>query len=1589
MRVTGIPNKYEILQQYYLDENGEQITYNEALTLYYELEGEERDKFLQYYNDYCKEFYGDDSIEYEPIDSNGYGWKKILNGDGSSSAITKNDIRTKYRLEGYLKQKGLTVDPQWAGYSAEEIIQMENSGVNIPQDVLDAAHSIYESAGINYLTGESNVEEDATSEKEPYLDLIPKAVKKIDKCEENNEKISDAIDELLPEKRRRESMLKDKMKEQRQSLQEYEDLIREWNRIQTKVNNGEALSDSEAERYAELTGMFEEKNSNSDDSAFTIDKKEIAKSLNEINIYVALGEDLADETIEIADTLSDYTSKTNYKTTKQSVTKQIGPIASIIAMVKGKTLANEAAKVGNDTKEYTSDTKQSVNDIASVLDIKDQVVSTDELSNAEETASQTTPETTPEDSAKAQEAVQDTDPNTQQAKEETRMPGEQNEEEDFVISDENIQELTKQAEEINGELLGQAVNAVKSIRVSRSDKRFASIANRRVTKLVKNFKEEEAKRQQEIEQYESENKQLKKEITDITGESEDQIDENIESNENNDSEQTEGMEESDKKTVHNNKQQITSNNQTIETLQNEGVQSQADFKNDTSKEKEILDKAIPEENTNLATNNAYKQEVIPVYKEELDFTTNSGLTLKRIGNYRFKLGLKQSFGGLFLSKKAMRNITKGLRSMKIGQEAMDTADTRLPELAEKNSNSAVEAGNEALNKLNSVNSQIVSITGEDTTQGVGAETDEQNANSENAQGQNNAGQTSSAQAQPAAATETQSDSAAQTNGALTQTANQTTAQTAAPQTSETPAQSSISSAQPSANSTSDEKVAQEKETATTGNEAGKTVQDALAPALTNKRGGNAAVPVSSLRQTNSLEKTAEETREQNKNRGTETKSTTNKKSGSSGSSSSSVQVPEINKSNAKSEAKKADESLGGIKSDTEKGQKESENIKRDEEKSEKELEKEAKTLVKRMTKEAKEMEKLQKQTEKIQQKQEQILVEFEQLTAQNDQLFAEAQAAAAQQNSQQQKANNQNQQGQGTTGLLASNSYSMNQNSAVQEKVSAIDFNNQRINELGMQFTSNNRVVTRNRTKIVKTQKFLKTSGKKFEKVTKLKEKKANERVKSEQEKQAALQKKISFVGIFEKVFQVVSALGSALSLIPFTAALGAVLLDVGLYGTLFCGVVKAGILAANGMLDQALISLGMSIATAALSMTGGGGVGPAMSKGLTIATSALNVVSSAASLGASVQEFKGKDSGILGSIATIASAASAITGAVNTIGGTFGKAAEQAGKQISTLSKMSTVAMQSGNIVSNTGQMISQVREWQGKEGDNKLSNILGLVGMGLTVAGTIGSLADRGISKHKQKQAAKNSSKTGNKGSEEKPFGAMSGEEARQKLMSQETPEIYSPDEILGIGNSNAQRNAGAGVMLTSRMGNLPGSTTPGNIPAPKTLGGSETLTFRTGNLPAGSSSGNTSTSGSNSNPNEPFGMPESGDITEQLAAQDDVSGQAVDLSGLDVTNAVESVNANIDIDSLTNINVDPSQYTTPQQSKFEQLMDKAQPYMELVGAAGQIAGNFLTNNDETDEDTKRKNKPVDFKLSKRAKEIMKQQRRRSAYLQQRYFA
>lgn len=1348
MQVESLPNKFKIFQDYYLYVNGEIISYSEALRLYSQLDSDAMLDFEKFYKD---------ETGYEIITPNGYGLDysgkleadengnlvvkgtknlsskkstKVKQADGSikwektkttanvyatgASALKSNSINIKYTIEAYAKKSGKILDPQWSGYSAEEIISMFEDGVDIPQDIVDLANSILQTTGTNVEGSNDPAEEgdDETTEKEPYLDLIPKAKKKIEKCNDTNNKINDKINDLLPEKQRQEKNFKKKVENQKKSLDEYESQLREWRTLQNKVNNGEALSDSEAKRYAQITGMLEDKN-NKDDMEF--DKNEIARSLNDINILAVLGEKLAEETIEIGDTLADYTSQTNYKMTSQTVSHEIGFIGTIMAMAQGKNLAKEANKVGNETKEYSTDTTHSVSDIAEILGVQNSVLSSSELQNAEgdaPVAETNTQEADTPASDKPEDTVENENEYNPKAEEETKDPS-TTEAEDFIINDENVKELIKEGGHIHSDLKKQTVKAIRNNNDAIGDKKFAKYANYKIKRIIKRYQDEEAKREEEIAKLEQENKEAKDKLEKLTGKSGDELDKEINGQNNKNSDDQNGMSESDKKEVENLKSSIQTNNQRIGELK-ETVQSSIDeFKNKTNKEKSRISSAVPSENQNLEANTEYKEKEIPQDKEALNFTDKSGETLTKMGKYRVIVGLKQIASLQF--KKGFKNFTKGSTSTAIGFSAQIVGSLPTPKIADKATTRAIRNETSAIEGLNQADAMISSITGEETTQSTydsnkQAEQDQTAGNTEEgaqdtADGTDVTGTTTTAPAaqsapaqQTTSAKTTESTSEGSATGAATPIAKIKTSEI---QSSTNSVEKAVSKAQPTVSSNNKTETPEEKN---------------------EEKEVNAAASA--------------------------TTSTSSKKSGS--------------KKEEMTDAK-AQDTVDKAKNSAKDSSKDSENVKKDTDKTTKELEKETKNLTKQLKKDEKEIIKMTKESERAAKKQEEMVAEYEAIVAENEQLTTEDMNAQRQAQIQGQSSNTvaqadtQSVQQQATT--TASTATQGNAQTSNADKIAS---NDARLNEIGVSFEASGRVITRNRTKIKKLQKSTKVIQKKVTKKTKVIDKKNKEAEKKEQDKQKKLAKQLGAVGIAENQFSITLSTGTILLLSPFTHAVGEVMVTIGTYGVAACGVTKGVINLANGNLTAALMSIGQAAITVAASQVG---VGSAAGGVLGAVTSGLNVVASSADMVNNIRAVQGKEaSGVFSKISAIAGAASAVTSAASILSslgqsGTFGQ-----------IAKIGSVV---GSAMSSTSQLMTSFGS------DSKFASVLGAVGGAISMAASIGMLADNKMNKASEKNEENKETKENNNDTNSKDKTDSKSEKTKEE-QKKETEESKAKTEI-----------------------------------------------------------------------------------------------------------------------------------------------------------------------------------------------------------------
>lgn len=1250
MRINGVPNKYEIYQDYYLEINGEEISYTDALRLYYQMDAEQKNDFAAYYKD---------ETGYEIVDANGRSLGEKVSPDKKNTR--KAYIQMKYNIEAYAKKNGIILDPVWSKFSAEEIMEMKNEGVNIPQDIIDVANTILQTSAATYNSAESdeNSTDNEVTEKQPYLELIPKAKKNIEKCEETDEKLNDEINAILPEKQKQEKSLKDKLESQQASLKEYEDRIREWRTLQNKVNNGEALTDSEAARYAEITGMLEDKNSNSDD--FQIDKNEITKSLNKINILAVLGEDLAEETVEIGEALADYTSETNYKTTRQKVSQEIGILRTIMAMANGKTLANEALEIGNNTKEYTEDTTNSVKSIASLLGVQNNIANPASDNNAGDNAVQeiksaeNTAETTQKTGQAEENIPADNDEKEQaQASEQTNDTPQ----EDFIITDDNVKDLINESGDINTDLIKQFAASKQASKSAKSDNKAATIADKKITKIVKEYQEEEARRQEAIKTKEDENEKAKKELESLTGKSSEEIDQELSSKNSNNS-SDENMDETTKNKVKQHKQTISDNNTEIQNIKNESQQAIQEFKNNTLSEKSFVDKAIPEENTTLENNSKYLQETLPQHKERLNFTQNSGKSLTKMGKYRVTVGMQQIAS--FQMKKGLRNVAKGTVSIGIGLGARIVSNTPVPKMAEKSTKTAIADGGNALSSLNTVNSKIVSVIGEDTASS--------NYSSTEQSGQNT---------QEAAPAEVSSEQTAGSTPTTEQSSNTQTAVAA-------PAES-IPSEDDEGTKISSKPQNSTPSASVTDSEQKNIVE-------------NLAQPNSPLSATNSKSNNPEQQAEQEAKKADEKTADKSQKE---------VDKTEIS---ANKDAKDSKD----IKKETEKTKKE---LEKDAKKLQKEIQrdqKEAEKLTKESEEAAKKQEEMLVEYEALVMENEILAAEEAGKNQQNPQ--------TQNNNSQGNQLGNSSfsmatQGGSDNSARITSNNERINTlNAEFQISGNTIIRNNTKLVNI-------EKSITKKQKTFEKTNKAITKKVKQEQKDEKEKQEKLQKQLGGVGIAENVFSITTSTGVILNKIGTGMIASGTAMLSNPFTAAAGAALISsgtpiqttgvtlttVGTYGTLACGVTKAAINIANGNLAAGLMSLGQTALSAVTTMSGTQG---AVSSTLTAVSAGLNIVSSSASMVNNVRAVQGKEaSGVFSKISTIAGAASSLTTSASTIADFGNTGASAFGKSMQ-------IAGIAGSTLSTTSQIMSEF----GAEGD--FANILGMVGGAISTLSAVGQLA------------------------------------------------------------------------------------------------------------------------------------------------------------------------------------------------------------------------------------------------------------------------
>ena len=280
-------------------------------------------------------------------------WYKEELGAAFKAAYSKNTSKCPIK------------DSKWAGYSYEEIIQMENSGVKIPQEVLLWAHAQQESDVTAYeVISTTSAIDDNSSTEELVGDfdlnsLQTKAKQSIMKATEAEKNTQSVTEEYNKNKGRALEIKNENNNSYQKSMNEISNLTNEWKKLDKKAKSGQ-LSETEQSRYQELSKMLGNKSSSSM-KEIEVNSKELDNLLSSMNLLetkVTENETIADDAVQAGKDLSNLNK--NYNEMQQThptsgvVYSNMGLLSDVLYGITGSSIEKIAIETGKDLTETSN-----------------------------------------------------------------------------------------------------------------------------------------------------------------------------------------------------------------------------------------------------------------------------------------------------------------------------------------------------------------------------------------------------------------------------------------------------------------------------------------------------------------------------------------------------------------------------------------------------------------------------------------------------------------------------------------------------------------------------------------------------------------------------------------------------------------------------------------------------------------------------------------------------------------------------------------------------------------------------------------------------------------------------------------------------------------------------------------------------------------------------------------------------------------------------------------------------------------------------------------------------------------------------------
>ncbi len=208
-------------------------------------------------------------------------------------------------------------DPQWAGYSADEILAMEKNGVLIPEDIVAWAHSQQQLDETNYVLETDSNTEDPTVEdtfaNTDSLDVLQATAKKnIEKAENADKKVEEKKEKYETIAQKATQIKKEKENSFFESIQKIKTLQDKWEALKTKKETGKLTANEESE-FKELSKQLKNSDTETKSTMQTgkNDLDDFLKELDSLNLEINNTAQIAKDTIYSGRTLNTLTKNYN------------------------------------------------------------------------------------------------------------------------------------------------------------------------------------------------------------------------------------------------------------------------------------------------------------------------------------------------------------------------------------------------------------------------------------------------------------------------------------------------------------------------------------------------------------------------------------------------------------------------------------------------------------------------------------------------------------------------------------------------------------------------------------------------------------------------------------------------------------------------------------------------------------------------------------------------------------------------------------------------------------------------------------------------------------------------------------------------------------------------------------------------------------------------------------------------------------------------------------------------------------------------------------------------------------------------------